>query len=383
MGMVNGELPEDDRETSNGCIMLYLLSSCDLKTSPFLGQNRKMKPQRQTTIKDIARELKVSVATVSRALRDTHDVSRETREKVLRKVEELHYRPNFNARGLVTHKSHSIAIILPTITNYYFSTVITGIQEIAYQNNYNIILYVTGESSAREIEIARDLPLSSIDGLLVCVTSESDKSNHLKAIIDKGIPIVFFDRAAEIKNTSKVTQNDFGGAFMAVEHLIKNGYRKIAHIGGPLTLSFTKERLNGYLAALKKYNLPVFHERIIHSGFTQQSGTEDTMKLWASLSIKPDAIFAANDRKAVGAMLALKEMGVSIGKEVGVAGFTNDPVAAIITPSLTTVEEPALEVGRKSCELLLKHISRKNFIPEEVVLNGKLIARHSTITGED
>ena len=335
-----------------------------------------MKQQRQTTIKDIARELKVSVATVSRALRDTHDVSKETREKVLRKVEELHYRPNFNATGLVTHKSHNIAIILPTITNYYFSTVITGIQEIAYQNNYNIILYVTGESPAREIEIARDLPLSSIDGLLVCVTSESDKSN-------KGIPIVFFDRAAEIKNTSKVTQNDFGGAFMAVEHLIKNGYRKIAHIGGPLTLSFTKERLRGYLAALKKYNLPVYHKRIIHSGFTQQSGTEDTMKLWASLSIKPDAIFAANDRKAVGAMLALKEMGINIGKEVGVAGFTNDPVAAIITPSLTTIEEPALEVGKKSCELLLKHISKKNFIPEEVVLNGKLIVRHSTIMGED
>ena len=150
-----------------------------------------------------------------------------------------------------------------------------------------------------------------------------------------------------------------------------------------LTLSFTKERLRGYLAALKKYNLPVYHKRIIHSGFTQQSGTEDTMKLWASLSIKPDAIFAANDRKAVGAMLALKEMGINIGKEVGVAGFTNDPVAAIITPPLTTVEEPALEVGKKSCELLLKHISKKNFIPEEVVLNGKLIVRHSTITGGD
>lgn len=359
--------------------LLYLLSSCALKQSRFSCRNGKMKQQRQTTIKDIARELKISVATVSRALRDTYDVSRVTREKVLRKVTELHYRPNFNARGLVTHKSHNIAIILPAITNYYFSTVITGIQEIAYRNNYNIILYVTGESPAREIEIAEDLPLSSIDGLLVCVTSESDKPDHLKAIIDKGIPLVFFDRAAEIKSTSKVTQNDFGGAFMAVEHLIKNGYREIAHIAGPLTLSFTKERVRGYLAALKKYNLPVHDNLIIHSGFTQQSGAEDMKKLWASSPVKPDAIFAANDRKAVGAMLALKEMGIKIGKDVGVAGFTNDPVAAIITPSLTTVEEPALEVGKKCCELLLKHISKKNFIPEEVVLNGTLIVRHSTM----
>lgn len=341
-----------------------------------------MKQQRQATIKDIARALKISVATVSRALRDTHDVSRETREKVLRKVEELHYRPNFNATGLVTHKSHNIAIILPTITNYYFSTVITGIQEIAYQNNYNIILYVTGESAAREIEIARDLPLSSIDGLLVCVTSESDQSDHLMAIIDKGIPIVFFDRAAEIRNTSKVTQNDFGGAFMAVEHLVEKGYHNIAHIGGPLSLSFTKERVRGYLSALKKHNLPVHHKMIIHSGFTQQSGADDTKQLWALSPVKPDAIFAANDRKAVGAMLALKEMGIKIGKEVGVAGFTNDPVAAIITPSLTTVEEPALEVGKKCCELLLKHISKKKFISEELVLDGKLIVRDSTLRKE-
>lgn len=337
-----------------------------------------MKQIRQTTIKDIARELKISVATVSRALRDTHDVSRETREKVLKKVKELSYRPNFNATGLVTHKSHNIAIILPTITNYYFSTVIMGIQEIAHRNNYNIILYITEESAVREIEIARDLPLSSIDGVLICVTAESHKFDHLKEIMDKGIPVVFFDRVAEIKNTSKVTQNDSGGAFMAVEHLIKNGYRKIAHIAGPATLSFTKERLKGYLAALKEYKLPVNNSYIIHSEFTQQSGTADTKKLWSS-TVKPDAIFAVNDRKAVGAILALKEMGIEVGKKVGVVGFTNDPVSAIITPSLTTVEEPALEVGKKSCELLLKHISKKNFIPEEIMLNGKLIIRQSTV----
>lgn len=337
-----------------------------------------MKRTHQITIKDIARELKISVATVSRALRDTHDVSKITRKKVLGKAQELGYRTNFNATGLVTHRSHNIAIILPTITNYYFSTVITGIQEVAYNNGYNIILYVTGESQVREISVVEDLSLSSIDGLLVCVTSESRKSTHFQKIIDTGIPVVFFDRAAELTNISKVIQNDFEGAFIAVEHLIKNGYQNIAHIGGPFPLRFTKERLRGYLAALKKYNLPIRHNWIIHSEFTQQSGSQDTKKLWASGN-KPDAVFAVNDRKAIGSIIALKEKGIKVGRDVGLVGFTNDPMSAIISPSLTTVEEPAFEIGKQGCELLLKQISKKSFVPEEIVLNGKLIVRESSL----
>jgi LacI family transcriptional regulator len=337
-----------------------------------------MKRTRQITIKDVARELKISVATVSRALRNTHDVSAVTRKKVLRKCHKLGYHPNFNATGLVSNKSHNIAIILPTITNYYFSTVITGIQEVAYNNDYNIILYVTGESQLREVSIVEDLSLSSIDGLLVCVTSESRKSTHFQKIIDTGIPVVFFDRAAELSHISKVIQNDFEGAFMAVEHLIQNGYRNIAHIGGPFPLRFTKERLRGYLAALKKYDLPIRHHWIIHSQFTQQSGSQDTKKLWA-YGIKPDAVFAVNDRKAIGAILALKEKGVKVGRDVGVVGFTNDPMSAIISPSLTTVEEPAFEIGKQGCQLLLKQISKKNFVPEEIVLNGELIIRKSSL----
>jgi LacI family transcriptional regulator len=330
------------------------------------------------TIKDIARELRISTATVSRAFRDTFDVSAETREKVLKKGKELNYRPNFNARGLVNNKSHNIAIILPTITNYYFSTVITGIQSIAYNSDYNIILYVTGESKEREVLIAETLSLSSIDGLLVCVTAESDHCDHLKGVMDSGVPIVFFDRVAEVENTSRVTQNDFEGGFMAAEHLINQGYRKIAHIGGPVGLSFSKERLNGYLAALNKYKLAFSEDWIIHSEFSQLSGKEDTERLLRNKKNRPDAIFAVNDRKAIGAMLALKEAGVQIGKEIGVVGFTNDPMSAIISPGLTTVEEPALEVGRQSCELLLKHISKRNFQARSVVLNGKLIVREST-----
>jgi len=341
----------------------------------FIGMKRK----HLVTIKDIAADLKISVSTVSRAFRNTFDVSKETRDAVLAKGEELNYKPNLNARGLVNYKSRNIAVILPTITNFYFSTAISGIQDVAYENGFNIIFYVTGESTERELHIAQSLSLSSIDGLLVSITSESEKCDHFSKIIDYGLPIVFFDRVSDSLITSKVTQNDYEGAFTAVEHLVKQGYRRIAYIGGPLSLVFSRERLRGYLAALKRYGLPVEQSLIIHSDFNQASGGADAEKLLGYGENKPDAIFAVNDRKAIGAMLKMKERGIKIGKEIGVIGFTNDPMAGIISPGLTTMEEPALEVGKQSCELLLKHISKKNFQPKSIILSGKLIVRESTV----
>lgn len=337
-----------------------------------------MKRSHQITIKDIARELKVSVATVSRALRNTYDVSKATRRKVLSKAKELNYKANFNAIGLSSNKSHNIAVILPTITNYYFSTVITGIQKVAYENNYNIIFYVTGESQERELSIIKGLSLSSIDGVLVCVTGDAKNRRHFKKIIECGIPLVFFDRAADIPGSSKVVQNDFEGAFLAVEHLIDNGYKDIALIGGPAELSFSKQRLQGYQTALKKHQLPDYPERILHSAFHQDSGYHDTQAL-LQLNRPIDGIFAVNDRKAVGAILALKDAGVRVGQDIGVVGFTNDPIAAIVSPGLTTVEEPALEIGKTSCELLLKRINKKSLAPEAITLQGKLIVRESAL----
>ncbi len=335
---------------------------------------------RVITIKDIARALGISVSTVSRALRDTYDVSKETREKVLETASQLAYKPNFNATGLVNQSTHNIGVILPAITNYYFSTVIAGIQETAYSNGFNIILYVTNDSPGRELEIVRNLSLTGLDGVLA--STSSDSCDHFQEMIENGIPVVFFDRVPNTIETSRVVQDDFNGAFEAVEHLIKNGYRKIAHIAGPKGLSFTEDRLGGYLKALEKHDLAPNENWIVYSGFSQQCGSEDLEKLWA-LEDKPDAIFAVNDRKAIGCMLALKAKGVKIGQEIGVVGFTGDPVSGIITPGLSTVEEPAFEIGKVSCELLLKHIHKKKVPNQEIVLPGRLITRASTSrTGE-
>ncbi len=329
------------------------------------------------TIKDIARELKISVATVSRALRNAYDVNPETRLLVLAKAAEMNYKPNFNAIGLVKNSSNNIGIVLPVITNYYFSTVITGIQEVAFRNGFNMALYLTNDSPEREREILEHLSFSNVDGLLICVSSMSDQNDHFQRVMDNGIPIVFFDRVASGIKTSRVMQDDFNGAFQAVEHLVKSGYKKIAHISGPSGMLFTENRLQGYLAALKEYKMKINDEWIIHSGFSQKFGEEDMERLLKCKNA-PDAVFAANDRKAVGAIMTLNRKKIKAGKQIGIIGFTNDPISEIINPSLTTMEEPALEVGKISCELLIKHINKKHFSSQEVILPSKLIMREST-----
>lgn len=338
--------------------------------------------RRHSTIKDIAKALQISVATVSRAMRDTYDVSKETRERVLEMAQRLNYRPNLNAQGLVRRSTRNIGVIIPTITNYYFSTVVMGIQEAAQKNGFNIILYLTNDSPELELQLIQNLSLNSLDGLLICVSSRIDSSTHFHQISEEGLPVVYFDRVLDGIAASKVMQDDYNGAFMAVSHLIERGYKRIAHITGPKELFFTQNRLIGYIEALKSNKLPVDETLIIHSGFSQKAGEEDIEILFDKNSNVPDAIFAVNDRKAIGAILALKKRNIEVGKMVGVIGFTNDPICEIISPTLSTVAEPAYQIGQSSCNLLINHINKPNFQVQEVVLSGELVIRESTKRSE-
>ncbi|QNL50396.1 LacI family DNA-binding transcriptional regulator [Olivibacter sp. SDN3] len=329
------------------------------------------------TIKDIARALNISVSTVSRALRDTYDVSLETKSKVHAMASELQYKPNFNATGLANGKTHNIGIIIPFITNYYFSTVITGIQEAAYKSNYNIILYVTNDSAEREVCITQELSIASLDGLLV--SSCCDTGDHFHKHLLQGMPIVFFDRVIDSIEASKVMQDDYNGAYQATAHLIEQGYTKIAHITGPKGQALTSRRLKGYLDAMKRFCLPIKEEWVVHSGFSQNFGEADTLGLLQlPKNSIPNAIFAVNDRKAVGATLALKKKNIAIGRKIGVIGFTDDPISSLLSPTISTIAEPAFDIGYTSCELLLQHIYKKNKIREEITLSGELIIREST-----
>lgn len=290
---------------------------------------------------------------------------------------ELNYKPNYNAAALARGKTYNIGIVLPFITNHYFSSVVTGIYQVANHHGYTTTVYMTGDIPRKELSILSTLSGSVLDGVLICSSLSAQHECYFKNITGSGIPVVFFDRAADIYNTSRVLHDDISGAYEAVTHLIKNGYTKVAHITGPGDLMFTRRRLEGYISGLVANNIPVRKEWIIHSAFTQEAGTEDTFRL-LNQEEKPDAIFAVNDRKAIGALIALKEKNILPGNEFGVAGFTNDPAAAIISPSLTTIEEPGFDIGRESCELLVKHMKKKKYSAEEKILTGRLIIRESS-----
>ena len=334
----------------------------------------KKKPIR---IKDIARVLNISTATVSRALRDSHDVNPHTRSQVLDVATKLGYKTNIQASALASGSTKNIVVVIPFITNYYFSSVISGIQEIAYNNGYNIVLMLTNDSSEREKYLMDNLAVSNLDGILISIAADCANYDYFNRLIDKNIPIVFFDRVPKDTESSKVLQDDYSGAFIATDHLIRKGYRRIAYLAGNEHLLITQNRLNGYKAALQKYRISLNPEWIVFSGFSQQSGEDDMKKIF-ELKDQPNGIFAINDRKAVGAIIAIKRKGMLVGKDIGVIGFTNDPISTIIAPSLTTVEEPAFEIGKHSCELLIEHINNSHFLPKQIVLSGSLIEREST-----
>jgi len=335
--------------------------------------------KRSIRIKDIARVLNISTSTVSRALRDTHDVNPYTRKQVLEVASRLGYKANIHAAALASGNTKNIVVVIPFITNYYFSSVISGIQETAYNNGYNIVLMLTNDSSEREKHLMENISISNWDGLLASIAADASDCDYFKHLIVQGMPIVFFDRVPDKINSSKVLQDDYSGAFIATDHLISKGYRRIAHFAGNEHLLITQNRVNGYKAALKKHKISFKPEWIFYSGFSQESGEDDMEKVFKLPDRdRPNAIFAVNDRRAVGAIVAIKRKGLTVGKDIGVIGFTNDPISTIIEPSLSTIEEPAFEIGKQSCDLLIKHIKNSSFSPKEIVLSGSLIERDST-----
>ena len=232
------------------------------------------------SIKHIAEQLGISISTVSRALHDAYDVSPETRKKVLALAEELDYQPNPYAVSLVKHSTNIIGVLLPEIATHYFSTVVKGIQDVAYNCGYNVMFFISSESLEREKAILKQLNINTLDGLLVSVSSETNTSEHFMKLINKGLPLVFFDRVLPDVPTSKVIQDDYQGAFNTTEHLIQQGYKRIAHLGGPKNLEVSRLRAQGYLDALEKHGQVILNKKyVVYSGVSQEDGVRDVSKL--------------------------------------------------------------------------------------------------------
>lgn len=333
------------------------------------------------TIKDIAKELNLSTSTVSRALRGSYEISAETKKVVLEYAEKINYRPNPIALSLKERRTRAIGVVVSEIANNFFSQAINGIESIAYNRGYHVIFTQSHESQEREKVNVQHLVSRSVDGLLISLSSETVDLTFLKELHEKGFPIVFFDRITDEIETHKVTADNRLGALHATEHLIYQGFKKIAHITSSPYLSITKERLQGYKEALEKHNIP-YNDALIkycnHGGMIADEIEEAVMSLFKS-KIKPDAIFAAGDRITTVCFGILKRMKQK--KEAGFIGFTNTNLGDLFSTPLTVIRQPAFEIGQNATELLIQIIESKRPVTEfeTRVLNTELIIRESSL----
>src|SRR5690606_13315386 len=338
----------------------------------------------QVTIKDIARELGISPSTVSRALKDHPDISPDTKKAVNALAEKLNYQPNIVALSLRQSKTNTIGVIIPEIVHFFFSTVISGIEDVAYSAGYNVILAQSNESQTREISDIKALFNSRVDGMLMSVSRETTNFDHIESMLAKGVPIVFFDRVYDTAQASKIIVDDFTGAKEATLHLIDQGCKRIAHIEGPPNLEISKQRLEGYKEALKEHNMPFNKELVaICPSGTIEEGKKATEKL-LSLKNPPDAIFATNDPAAMGAMQAIKAKGLKMPDNVALVGFSNWFFSSLMDPPLSSVDQPGFEMGQEAAKLLIRQIEKQekddeDITPETKILKTRLIIRESSL----
>lgn len=314
------------------------------------------------TIKDIAKALGLSTSTVSRALRDTHEISAATKKIVLAYAKEINYQPNPIALSLKERRSKSIGVVVSEVANSYFSQAINGIESIAYDRGYHVIISQTHESYEREVINVQHLASRSVDGLLVSLSSQTTDISHLISLHERGLPLVFFDRVADEIDTHKVIADNQKGAFEATSHLIKSGYNRIAHLTSSSHLSISVERRIGYEQALQAHGLevnPAYIKYCPHGGMIQEE-TENAIKELLALPEKPNAIFVAGDRLSTGCLSVLKNLEIKLP----VAGFSNSDVLDLFNPSLTSVRQPAFEIGQQATQMLLQLIEAKYPIEE-------------------
>ncbi len=322
------------------------------------------------TIKDIARALNVSTSTVSRALRDSSEINEQTKKQVLEYAARMNYSPNPIALSLKENRSKAIGVVVPEIANNFFSQAINGIESIAYDRGYHVVIFQSHESYEREVSNVHHLFARKVDGLLISLSGATREVDHIESYRDRKFPVVYFDRVPEREDVPKVVADNFEGAFRATEYMIRQGKRKIAHLTSPPVLSITKERLAGYKAALEKHGLPVRDELIKFCYFTPEEAFEAIDDLIRAY--QPDAFFTASDRLALNCYEVFQKKLIELPEEVMFFGFTNLGVAHLLHPPLSTVVQPAYEIGQTAAAMLLDQLEdTKKTIKEPVTIKLK------------
>ncbi|PWG79363.1 LacI family DNA-binding transcriptional regulator [Pararcticibacter amylolyticus] len=335
---------------------------------------------KKVTILDIAKELNVTFSTVARALNDHPAISAATKKAVRETAERMNYRQNKIASSLRSGRTNVIGVVVPSLRVTFFSSVVAGIEQVMNANGYNILLYQSNETLDQEKKGIETFLQSRVDGIIASISTETTDYGAFHEIIKRKTPLIFFDRTIEQLDMPSVTIDDYKGGFIATEHLIRQGYRRILHISADREISIFKERLRGYIDALEYYNIPVDEELIIKGNFSLEFGKSVIREARLS-GLKFDAVFALEDYTAMGVLQQLLEFKVKIPDEIGVIGFANEAFGSLVTPQLSTIDQQTLAMGKEVAKLFLK--LKKDEMTgekklEKIVLDPLLIIRASS-----
>jgi LacI family transcriptional regulator len=335
--------------------------------------------KKRTTIHDIAEKLNITASTVSRALNDHPKISNATKKLVIKMAKDLNYQPNSLAAALRNGRTNIVGVIVPQADRNFFSSVIRGIEEIVNKSGYNVMICQSNDSLEKEKSNIKALLEAQVDGILVSYAKETTDFSHYQEVINKGVPLILFDRQDESLNVGAVVIDDYLGAYKATEHLIQQGCKRIVHFCGPENVSIYRERCRGYVEALRRYDIEVEDDLIIKSNLKLEDGHQHALDIikWPEL---PDAIFSASDYSAMGAMEILKENGIIVPDQIAVVGFSNESFTSFVDPALTTVDQHSKKMGQHAAQLFLDQVKKGSTAsPTKTVLTPELIVRGSSL----
>jgi len=342
-------------------------------------KHQKVANSTRTRLKDIARALGLSIPTVSRALRDSHEISADTKKAVIELAKALNYSPNPMAVGLRNRKTFNVGVIIPSLWYYYNSAAVSGMEEVLEAYGYSVMICQTNESYEREVIQVSNLINSRVDGILASISQSTQDHQHFLKAQQEGIPVIFFDRVPDYLGASRIVIDNKAAARKAIRHLFERGRRRIAFIAGPEKLRISQTRYEGYLEAHKAHGIEADPSLVINCNFTKNMGYQATRE-FLKRHRNVDGLFAINDRTCIGAMAALAEAGIKIPDDVAVVGFNDEPTVQYLSPPLTTIRQPAFEMGKAAAGRFLEErdLNHETFTPATVVLDTQLIVRGST-----
>lgn len=334
---------------------------------------------KSVNIKELARELNLSISTISKAIHDSHEISAKTKKIVLDAAAKFNYIPHPYASSLRGKKSKTIGVVIPEVADSFFSLAINGIESVAKEKGYHVLIYLSHENFENEKNILQQFRGGRVDGVLMSISGETVKSDHVNDLIADGVPLIFFDRVCEDVDTAKITTDDFESGYKAAEHLLKKQCSRIAFLSISASLSISNKRLEGYLQAHNDYKIPADKKLIIHCPDDAKANYTMIKKMLQPKG-RPDAIIASVEKLTTPVYKACELLKLNIPKDIKVICFSNLVTASILNPSLTTITQPAFEMGKSAAKLLFRKLEKSNLNlkKESMVIPSTLIARNST-----